>query len=147
MSSRAVRISARFRLALFGKGLLLLALALVFAALLVRGAAAPERHLLLRASAGFLFGVPCAFLGWTAVLAFADALTGSALRVTGAVALASRRNGHSLKLPDGRFAEYVLWNPWQKTLVPHAAYAVVIGRFSRVLVEPPEPEAQLASKQ
>jgi len=61
------RISARFRVALFAKGLLLLAFALVFAALLVKSW---ERGLAVVAAGVVFFGVPGVFCAWTAALAF-----------------------------------------------------------------------------
>ena len=131
-----LRIAARFRAALAAKGVLLLSLALVFGALLERAALAVERPLSLRLLLAVLFGVPAAFLGWTAALAFADAAVGRAVRVTAAQALRSRRSGVSFRLPDGRSAEFLLYNPWEP-LKPGQKYDLVIGRCSRVLVEAP----------
>lgn len=136
----AVKISPRFRTALAGKGLLLLSLALVFAALLQRGVLEGDRHVLLRLIALVLFGAPLLFLGWFSMLAFADALIGQAVEVSGAVALAPKRRrwGVSFRLPDGRAAEFILFNQWEP-LEAHATYTVVVGRWSRVLVEAPRP--------
>jgi hypothetical protein len=122
-------ISARWRLALAAKAALLLFLAALFVAFCFRGGLA------------LLFALPALFCAWTSAMGFADALTGRAITVSGAIALASRRNGNSLKLPDGRFAEFILHNPWS-ALTPHARYTLTIGRWSRVIVEPPRPEAQ-----
>lgn len=135
-SSQRSRIASRFRVALAGKGLLLFSLALVFGALLQRGALAGDRHVLLRAVAAVLFGVPFFFLVWTSLLAFADAVAGQAVRVDGAVALGKkgRFSGVSFRLPDGRSAEFILAGP---PIEAGRKYAVTIGRWSRVLVEPP----------
>jgi hypothetical protein len=131
------RISGTFRMALAGKGLLLLALGLSFIALMLAGLFGPAHALAVRVfSAGFV--LPAVFLGWTAGLAFADAVEGQALEVDGAVALRSRAAGFSLRLPDGHYAEFILFNPWQ-ALVPERHYRVTIGRRSRVLVARPAP--------
>jgi hypothetical protein len=53
------------------------------------------------------------------------------------VALPLRRfSGISFRLPDGRSAEFILYNPGP-ALVPNRRYAVTVGRWSRVLVAPP----------
>ena len=69
-------------------------------------------------------------------------LLGQALVGRGAKPLNSRRSGYSLRLPSGRFVEYVLYNPWP-SLAPDATYTVVYGRFSGVLVAQPQPEPPL----
>ncbi len=134
-----LRISPAFRLALAGKGALLGSLCLLFVALTLKGTLDAERHVVVRLLSG-LFALPAWFVGWTALLAFADALLGEAREITGAIALHSRKAGYSLKLPDGHFAEFILWNPWPVELMPDRAYTVVIGRRSRVMVAPPEPQ-------
>lgn len=127
-----------YRARLGAKGLLLLALALCFAGLVLAGSGDSQRSELLRVL--FLgFALPASFLGYSAGLAFADAVVGRAVEVGGAVALRDRRMGYSLRLPDGHFAEFILFNPWG-ALVPEARYGVTIGRYSRVLVQPPRPE-------
>jgi hypothetical protein len=134
-----LRISPAFRLALAGKGALLFSLCLLFVALVLKGTLDTERHVVVRLLSVF-FALPAWFVGWTALLAFADALLGEAREVTGAIALRSRKAGYSLKLPDGHFAEFILWNPWSVELVPDRPYRVTIGRRSRVMVRPPEPQ-------
>ena len=129
-------IPVRYRLGLFAKGLLLLALALLFGALLARAALMPGGVIVLRLAGGIVFSVCAVFLGWTAALAFADAVLGRAVSVTGK-ALRSRRGGVSFRLSDGRSAEFLLYNPWE-ALVPEQQYALVVGRYSRVLVERPK---------
>ncbi len=79
-------------------------------------------------------------MAWAASLGLADVVLGQALVANGAKALKSRRAGYSLRLPSGRFVEYVLYNPWP-ALAPDATYTVVYGRFSGVLVAPPQPES------
>jgi hypothetical protein len=128
-------VTSPLRLALAAKGLLLLVLAGVFGAL-IGGALTGDHHLLTRALA-LLVSVPiAAFLASNALKAFADALLGEVREVRGAEALASNRSGLSFRLPDGRFAEFVLFNPWQP-LVAGRRYTVVIGRWSRVVLAPP----------
>lgn len=92
-----------------------------------------------------------AFFAWAglfplrmSVLALADAVRGRAVRIQGAIALDARgrRRGFSLSLPQGGFAEFVLFNPWE-ALVPGQRYTVVIGERSKVIVEPPSPDARL----
>jgi hypothetical protein len=134
-----LRISPAFRLALAGKGALLGSLCLLFVALTLKGTLDAERHVVVRLLS-VLFAFPAWFVGWTALLAFADAVLGEAREVTGAIALRSRKAGYSLKMPDGHFAEFILWNPWPIDLVPDRAYRVIIGRRSRVMVAPPEPQ-------
>ncbi len=130
------------RLALAAKGTLLLVLTLVFVTLLYRGALSENQAWWVRALSGIVFAPISAFLGQTTWLAFADAVVGKAVTIQGAVALASRRSGLSLKLPDGHFAEFVLTNPW-KALTPHQRYTITIGLWSRVVVAPPQLEPEL----
>jgi hypothetical protein len=131
-----VRISARFRLGLAAKGLLLLALGALFVALWLRAGLVGT----------LFFSVPAVFCLWTAALAFADAARGEAVIVSGAVALRSRRSGVSFRLPNGRSAEFLLYNPWSR-LVPDATYEVTIGRHSHVLVAPPMRELSAPPRQ
>ena len=56
------------------------------------------------------------------------------MRVDGAVALASRRAGWSLRLPDGRFAEFILHNPWAP-LVTDARYAAVHNPWAPLVTD------------
>ncbi len=79
------------------------------------------------------------FLVWASSLAFADALRGEAIRESGATPLASRWSGRSLRTPSGRFAEFVLWNPWAPLDIA-ASYTVTYGARSGVIVAPPELE-------
>lgn len=132
-----MQISPRFRFGLAVKSLSLLALAALFTALLAAGTLGAGRHVLTRAVSLVVFGVCAAFLYWTAALAFLDALLGRAVRVTGAVALKPRGlSGVSFRVPGSRPAEFLLYNPWQP-LETGAPYSVVVGRWSRVIVEPP----------
>ncbi len=133
------RISARFRLALALKALLLLSFSAVFVGL--AGVAWSKWHwpLLARGSGALLLMVAAASVAWAASLGVADAVLGQAILARGAKPLKSRRAGYSLRLPSGRFVEYVLYNPWP-ALSTDATYTVVHGRFSGVLVEQPQPE-------
>ncbi len=149
----AARIGAGFRLALVAKGLLLAALASGFAALPfaagasgLAGSGATPVSLgawLVRIALALLAAPLALFLAWAAGLAFLDAARGRTVEESGAVALESRRAGHSLRLTSGRFVEFILWNPWSP-LVPDARYRVRYGRHSRVLVAPPEREPREA---
>lgn len=139
MTQRALPMPPRFRLALLGKGTLLAGLSAVFAWLGVEAWAKWHWHLAARLSGVALCAVAAVFLVWAAGLACLDVLQGEALESSGAVALKSRRAGYSLKLPSGRFVEYILHNPWQR-LVPGQRYTVTYGRHSRVLVAPPVEE-------
>jgi hypothetical protein len=126
------------RLALAAKAALLLALAAVFATL-IAGAVLGDHHLLTRGLA-LLVSVPIfGFLASNALKGLADAVTGQTREVQGAEALASNRSGLSFRLPDGGFAEFVLYNPWQP-LAAGRRYTLVIGRWSRVVLAPPRPE-------
>ena len=141
MSELPPGISARFRLALLGKGALLLALALVFAALVLPLWRGSGLSWWVRVP-GLVVGVGAmAFLVRTARMALVDVLVGRAVREEGARALPSRWAGHSLQLPSGRFVEFILWNPWQP-LVAGRRYTVTFGQSSGVLVEPPVPEPE-----
>ena len=158
-------IPPRMRLALAAKGAPLLGVGGIFAAVAWRVLAPSLSHaagalaysaaalFLLWATALFLLWATALFLLWAAALALGGATQGAAVRVDGAVALASRRAGWSLRLPDGRFAEFILHNPWAPLvtdaryaavhnpwapLVTDARYAAVRGRLSRVIVRPPE---------
>ncbi len=130
-------IALRFRFGLAMKALLLLALGALFTVLLAAGTFGADRHLVTRAVSAVVFGVCAAFLYWTAALALLDALLGRAVRVTGAVALPPQRlSGVSFRVAGDRPAEFLLYNPWAPLEVG-ARYAVIVGRWSRVLVEPP----------
>ena len=132
-----MEIAPRYRIGLLLKALLLLALAVLFTALLVAGAFGANRHLLTRLTSLVVFGVCAAFLYWTAALALFDAVLGRAVRVEDAVALPPRRlSGVSFQVAGGRPAEFLLYNPGAP-LETGAPYSVVVGRWSRVLVEAP----------
>lgn len=133
-----LRIAGAFRAALLGKGALLAGMGLVFAALSMRLVHA-SWPFVVRALAGAASAALALFLLWAAALALLDALRGRAERIQGAVALESRAAGHSLRTPEGSYAEFILWNPW-RPLTPGARYTVTVGRCSRVLVSPPELE-------
>jgi len=134
------RIDPGFRAALFAKAVLLLAFAALFAALALRLVAGTGLWPLRALAAFFLLGLG-GFVAWASALGCLDVLRGRADRTAGAEALESRRAGHSLRLPDGRFVEFILWNPWQP-LVPGRRYTVTFGRHSKVLVRAPEPEEE-----
>jgi len=126
-----MRISPRFRWALAGKGLLLLALVAAFASIAV--ASGP--------CVAAIAGLIGCFLAWASSLAFIDAIRGHAFRESGAKPLASRWTGRSLRTPSGRFVEFVLWNPWGP-LDRDARYTVTYGSRSGVIVERPVREAR-----
>lgn len=132
-------IAPRFRVALAAKALLLLSIAGCFGFLALTAWSKWHWHLLARASGATLLLIAALSVGWAAGLGLADALVGKALEGRGAAPLKSRRTGYSLRLPSGRFVEYVLYNPWSR-LSPEQTYTVVYGRFSGVLVAPPLPE-------
>jgi len=125
------------RVALLAKAALLLALAAAFG-LIAREALLGE-HAGWARVLGLVCALPGPFLVWAASTGVLDAALGKAVEVSGAVALQSRRSGYSLRLPDGRFAEFPLFNPGPK-LEPGRRYGVTVGRWSRVIVEPPRPE-------
>lgn len=141
VADERLAIPARFRAGLLLKGLLLVSLGGLFVALLLV-ALAGGAHPAIKAVALVLFGVPAAFLLSVSRHAFLDAVVGEAVRITAAEALPSRSAGYSLRLPTGRFAEYLLYNPWER-LTPGRRYTVVVGRRSLVLVEPPVAEGQV----
>jgi hypothetical protein len=133
------RISARFRVVLALKALLLLSLSVAFLAMAWVAWTKWHWPLLARLSGAGLLAIAGGSVGWAASLGLADVVMGQALVAKGARPLASRRAGYSLRLPSGRFVEYVLYNPWPP-LSPEATYTVIYGRFSGVLVAPPQPE-------
>lgn len=133
------RISPRFRIALALKALLLLSLSTLFVFLARESWARWHWALPARVSGAVLLGIAAVSVAWAASLGVADAVLGQALVASGAKPLKSRRSGYSLRLPSGRFVEYVLYNPWP-ALAPDATYTVVYGRFSGVMVAPPQPE-------
>jgi hypothetical protein len=132
----AAHITPRMRAALAAKAVLLLALAAVFS-ILASVTFDAERFFMTRAAAAVLCAPLSAFLFVNATRGVLDAMLGRAREVEGAVALASRRSGYSLQLPDGRFAELVLG---LQPLVAGRRYTVLIGRWSNVVVAPPRPE-------
>ncbi|MDP1824010.1 MAG: hypothetical protein Q8L48_12235 [Archangium sp.] len=134
------RISARFRLALALKAVLLLSFSALFLGLAWVAWTKWHWPLPARVSGAALLGIAAASVAWAASLGVADVVLGQAIVANGAKPLKSRRAGYSLRLPSGRFVEYVLYNPWP-ALAPDATYTVVYGRFSGVLVAPPQPEA------
>lgn len=141
----AERIPTRFRWALAAKGALLLGMGAVFAALAWKLTAGVHGWLVVRVALALGFCACGAFLAGGAVRDFADAWIAEARQTEGAVALASRRAGYSLRLPDGHFVEFILHNPWQP-LRADARYTVTYGRFSRVLVAPPRLETPASAE-
>ena len=135
------KISKRFRLAIAAKALLLFTLGVVFFGLAWGAWSKWHWPLLARASGAVLLAIGAVSLLGAAGRGFADAVIGEALVGKGAKPLKSRRSGYSLRLPSGRFVEYVLYNPWP-SLAPDATYTVVYGKFSGVIVAPPQPESQ-----
>ncbi|MFO0598933.1 MAG: hypothetical protein U0228_26735 [Myxococcaceae bacterium] len=133
------RISPAFRLALAAKALLLLVIAGGFGFLAWTAWTKWYWTLLPRLSGAVLLGITAVAVAGAAVRGVADALLGDAVETRGARPLKSRRSGYSLRLPDGKFVEYVLYNPWP-SLEAERTYTVVYGKFSRVLVARPEPE-------
>lgn len=129
-------ISARFRLGLAAKGLLLLSLGVVFGAVAAGAMAKTEWHPALRVTVAVVFALVGLFPASQSRFALLDAVLGEAIVVDGAVALHSRKSGLSFSLPNGRFGEFLLWNSWD-ALVPGATYSLVLGRRSRVIVERP----------
>lgn len=129
-------ISARFRLGLAAKGLLLLSLGVVFGAVAAGAMLKTEWHPALRVAVAVVFALVGLFPASQSRFALLDAVLGEAIVVDGAVALHSRRSGLSFSLPNGRFGEFLLWNSWD-ALVPGATYSLVLGRRSRVVVERP----------
>ncbi len=137
----SLSIAPRFRVQLALKGALLAGLGIGFAGIAL---AAWSKPWSLAAQLAFsaLFAWAGLFPLRMSVLALADALRGRAVRIDGAIALDAkgRRRGFSLSLPQGGFAEFVLFNPWE-ALVPGQRYTVVIGERSKVVVEPPSPDS------
>ena len=127
-------ISARWRLALFAKALLLLSIALGF--LWIALAAAVQPSWILKVLGGGFFGYLGLFVVWASGLGLADALIGQSRTEEGVRVLANRRQGYSMRAPSGRFVEFILWNPWG-ALEPTAIYRVTYGRYSGVIVEAP----------
>jgi hypothetical protein len=141
MSLAPYRISPSFRAALAGKGTLLLALGALYGALAwVLLAGGHGWAFAWRAPLATAFALVGAFLAAGSIRAWADACLAQGCQAEGAVALASRRAGYSLKLPSGRFVEFILFNPWGP-LTAGARYTVVYGKYSRILVTPPQPES------
>ena len=134
------RIPARFRVALALKALLLLSFSCAFLWMAWVAWSKWDWSLLARLSGAALLAIAGASVAWAAGLGVADVVMGQALVAKGAKPLKSRRAGYSLRLPSGRFVEYVLYNPWP-ALSPDATYTVIYGRFSGVMVAPPQPEA------
>lgn len=132
-------ISPRFRVALALKALLLLSFSFLLLALAWVAWTKWHWPLLARLSGAGLLAIAGASVAWAAGLGLADVVLGQAIVAKGAKPLRSRRAGYSLRLPSGRLVEYVLYNPWPK-LAPDATYTVTYGRFSGVLVAPPQPE-------
>lgn len=132
-------IPARFRAALLAKGALLAGMAALFLWLGLEAWARPGWPAAVRLGVAAACAGVAIFLGWAASLALLDMALGEAVRATGAAPLKRRWAGHSLKLPDGRFVEYILYNPWQP-LRQGETYTVLFGRRSAVLVAPPRAE-------
>jgi hypothetical protein len=135
------RIPTPFRIALAAKALLLLGLGAAFGVLVLGAVTQPGRSLIFRVLAAAVFGVIALFLAGSAMRGVFDVVLGQALQATGVVALPSRRSGLSMRLPDGRLLEFILWNPWEP-LRADVTYSVTYGKFSGVLVRPPLPETQ-----
>ena len=135
------RIPARFRVALALKALLLLSFSCAFLGMAWVAWSKWDWSLFARLSGTVLLAIAGASVAWAAGLGLADVVVGEALVAKGARPLKSRRAGYSLRLPSGRFVEYVLYNPWP-ALAPDETYTVVYGRFSGVMVAPPQPEVR-----
>jgi hypothetical protein len=129
-------IKLKLRAVLLLKALLLLAFAAVFGFIAVE--AVRGDHAWWARALALLTVFPAPFLVMAASRGVFDAVQGHAVQIDGAVALDAkgRRIGYSVKLPDGRFAEFPLFNPYP-ALTPGKSYAVVVGRWSNVIVEPP----------
>lgn len=134
-----IRISAKFRAALALKALLLLAFAAVFGGMAFSAFTKWHWHLLARVSGAALLAIAAVAIAGAALRGLADAFVGEALETKGARPLKSRRSGYSLQLPNGKFVEYVLYNPWP-ALAQDQTYTVTYGKYSRVLVAQPLPE-------
>lgn len=131
-----VVISARFRLGLAAKGVLLLSLGVVFIVVAAGAMAKEAWHPALRVVVAAVFALMGVFPASQSRFALLDAVLGEAIVVDSAVALHSRKSGLSFRLPNGRFGEFLLWNSWD-ALVPGATYSLVLGRRSHVIVERP----------
>lgn len=129
-------ISARLRLGLAAKGVLLLSLGVVFGVVAAGATVKTEWHPALRLAVAVVFALVGLFPASQSRSALLDAVLGEAIVVDGAVALPSRKSGLSFSLPNGRFGEFLLWNSWEP-LVPGATYSLVLARRSRVVVERP----------
>ena len=125
------------RAVLFLKAALLLAFAAVFG--LIAFEALTGHHAWWARVLALASAFPGPFLVKAASRGLFDVLFGQAITIDGAVALDSkqRRIGYSVRLPDGRMAEFPLFNPGT-ALVPGQRYQVVVGRYSNVIVEPPK---------
>lgn len=130
-----MKIPLRWRIALFAKAALLLAIGLGFLA--IAFFSVRDGSWAIKVLGGIAFGWLGAFVCWAASLGFADALVGHCRTEANVRVLENRRRGYSMRTPTGRFIEFVLWNPWEK-LVPDAAYTVTYGRFSGVIVAAPQ---------
>ena len=130
-------ISARWRLALLGKAMLLQAIALGFAFLALTAVTAPEHSLPVRVVLLLLCAPLSFFIAWAGALGLLDAAIGRSVTEAGATVLKNRKQGYSMRVPSGRFVEFILFNPWE-ALRPEATYTVTYGRFSGVLVAKPE---------
>lgn len=135
-------ISPRFRVALAAKAVLLLSFSAVFLGLAWVAWTKWHWPLLARGSGAVLLSLAAGSVAWAASLGLADAVLGKAMVARGARPLKSRRAGYSLRLPSGRFVEYVLYNPWP-SLSAEETYTVVYGKFSGVLVARPQPDLPL----
>ncbi|MFT3713871.1 MAG: hypothetical protein QM817_39935 [Archangium sp.] len=133
------RISPGFRVALAGKALLLLGFAGLFALMAWSSFTRWHWPLLARVSGSALLAIGALAIASAALRGLADAILGDAETTRGAKPLKSRRSGYSLQLPNGKFVEYVLYNPWP-ALAQDQTYTVTYGKFSRVLVARPLPE-------
>jgi hypothetical protein len=134
-----MKISPAFRLALAGKALLLLSFSGLFALMSFAAFTKWHWHFLARLSGSALLAIGAVAIAGAALRGLADALLGDAETTRGAKPLKSRRSGYSLQLPNGKFVEYVLYNPWP-ALAQDQTYTVTYGRYSRVLVARPLPE-------
>jgi hypothetical protein len=133
--SERLSISPRLRLVLLLKSLLLLALSAIFGFIAID--AIRGDHAWWQRIVGLLTAFPAPFLVAVSRWGLLDALQGEARSTEGtALDRKGRRWGYSLRLPDGHFAEFPLFNPGT-ALVPGQKYALVVGRWSRVIVEPP----------
>lgn len=135
-----LRTPPAFRVRLALKAVLLVALGGGLVWLAKEGATRSTWPALARGAWALVFGAVGLFPLGPARRGLADALDGAAVEVTDAVALDARgrRAGYSLRLPDGRFAEFLLWNPGP-ALVPGARYRLLLARRSRTIAATPAP--------